>query len=163
MTKPILTIERLRGLLNYAPETGVFTWIVHASQMHIGDIAGSVNGSGYLQIDIDGQKYKAHRLAWLYATGAWPTAQIDHVNGQRDDNRISNLRDVSRSVNIQNLRKARSDNKSGLLGVSANGNRWQAQINVGGKKRQIGTFATPELAHAAYLDAKRELHVGCTI
>lgn len=162
-----LTAERLRELLAYDPGTGTFTWRVRsARRIKVGDAAGCDNGYGYLRIRIDGVEHKAHRLAWLYVNGLWPVSQIDHINGLRDDNRIGNLRDVSQSVNSQNLRSATAQNKSsGLLGVSwhKRDSRWVAQINIDGKKHHLGYFNTAELAYAAYLEAKREFHAGCVI
>ena len=166
MSKPNcnLTQERLRELLHYEPLTGVFTRLVStANWAKVGDVAGGKGGKDYLQIGIDNRDYKAHRLAWFYMTGAWPIDQIDHIDGNPVNNRIENLREATNSVNKQNMRKARSDNKSGLLGVGKNGKKWRAVIGVDGKNKHIGYFDTPELAHAAYLDAKRVLHVGCTI
>ena len=153
-----LTAERLRELLAYDLETGVFTWRVRKAQ-HIK--AGSVAGyttRGYVAIMIDGYSFRAHRLAWLYVNGVFPTAEIDHVNGMKADNRIVNLRSVGRSENLQNQARARSDNRSGYLGVKSHQGNFQARITIDGKSRHIGTFATPEEAHAAYVNAKRQLH-----
>jgi len=159
-----LTVARLRELLAYDPEAGVFVWLVGRGRAAAGAVAGTLARDGYLRIGVDGQGCAAHRLAWLMHYGEWPTGQIDHRDGCRTNNRIANLRDVTTSVNNQNQRKARADNKScGLLGVTANCGRWMAQIQVDRKKRRLGLFDTPERAHAAYLEAKRELHEGCTI
>lgn len=109
--------------------------------------------------------YFAHRLAWFYVHGEWPKGHVDHINGNRDDNSAGNLRDVSPTVNAQNLRKARSDNKSGLLGVCwvERVKRWKAQINVHGAHLTIGFYESKEEAHQAYVQAKRQHHAGCTI
>lgn len=161
---PALTADRLREVLRYDPETGVFTWLVCMSNARSGAVAGGVRADGYWRIGVDKIVYLAHRLAWLYVNGEWPSNQIDHIDGSRSNNRINNLRDVSNDVNQQNRRWARSDNiSSGLIGVGMKRGKWRARIQVGGVLRQIGTFDTPEEAHAAYLDAKRRLHVGCTI
>ena len=88
---------------------------------------------------------------------------IDHINGNPSDNRISNLRLCDRNINLQNQRKAQKHNKLGVLGVSKYGNSYRAQIHVGTKVKYIGSFKTPEEAHVAYLECKRELHPGCTI
>jgi hypothetical protein len=159
-----LTAERLRELLNYDPETGVFTWRVsRRATARPGSVAGTITPKGYRNIWIGGN-YRAHRLAWLYVHGKWPDHEIDHIDGNRANNAIANLRDVTRSVNHENLRCARSDNAHGLLGVSpSKGKRWKTSITVNGKWQHLGTFKTPEEAHAAYLEAKRRLHVGCTI
>jgi hypothetical protein len=91
-------------------------------------------------------------------TGEWPTHQVDHKNSVRNDNRWENLRLATNAQNQQNLRKARADNSSGFLGVFPNKNRWSAQIAINGKSKCLGTFDTPELAHAAYLKAKASIH-----
>jgi hypothetical protein len=96
-------------------------------------------------------------------TGRWPQFEIDHRNGIHDDNRWENLRDGTKSYNLQNQRKAHRNNKIGLLGVGKKRDGFQARIHLNGKTRYLGSFPTPELAYAAYLEAKRELHPGCTI
>ena len=162
----LLTAARLRELLHYSPESGVFTWIVRPSNnVHIGDTAGCRGSKGYLYITTNRRLYLAHRLAWLYMRGEWPTAQIDHVDGIRGNNRFSNLREATSSQNMQNQRRARINNRSVLLGVSRSGAKgpWIARICVDKEERFLGHFPTPELAHAAYLQAKRELHTHCTI
>ena len=160
-----LTAARLREVLHYDPDTGIFTWLKRvANRVQIGDIAGAVGGPGYRSTTVDGRKYTMHRLAWLYAYGSWPSGDIDHINGVRLDNRMSNLRDVSRSMNLENQRSASARNRSGLLGVSvARHGKWEATIKVRGTRYHLGIFDTPEVAHAAYILAKRRLHVGCTI
>lgn len=159
-----LTAARLRELLQYNPDSGQFRRLVRTSnRIKAGDVAGCLAGEGYLHIRVDGGLYKSHRLAWLYMTGAWPIGSIDHIDGCRTNNAIANLRDVTKSVNLQNQRKARADNASGLLGVSAHHGRWQARITVDGKRLHIGSYATPELAHAAYITHKRAWHIGCTV
>ncbi len=151
-------------MLHYDAETGVFTWRVRSANcIKVGDVAGSKNGKGYIGIKLLGRQYQAHRLAWLYTHGAWPAGQIDHIDGCRINNAIANLRDVSQSVNQQNIRSARSNNTHGFLGVTRNGKRWRAQICVDGKQRRLDGFSTPELASAAYLEAKRRLHAGNTL
>ena len=161
MTELILTAERLREVLDYDPEIGVFTWRIQPrARTKVGDEAGYLTPSGYLQIKIDQRKHFAHRLVFLYVYGRFPKEDTDHINGRRDDNRRCNLREATRSENMQNVRRARSHNKAGFLGVLWNSqrNKWMAEINVFGKKIYLGLFATPELAHEAYLVAKRELH-----
>lgn len=160
------TKQLLHDLLNYNDETGVFTWRVNVGRMkHIkaGTLAGSINTQGYWRVNIGGRYFQAHRLAWFYVHGVWPVDQIDHINGNRSDNRQCNLRDVSHSLNQQNRRRADRDNKTGFLGVTAIKNRWQAQIGVYGTTKYLGCFATPDQAHSAYVDAKRIHHRGNTI
>lgn len=167
--KSLLSAERLRELLNYDPETGIFRWKVsRGGTAMIGTIAGCLHPDGYLLIRADGKQYLAHRLTWLYMTGGWPEDQIDHINGKRADNRWKNLREADATLNSENQRKAQGDNFScGLLGVtiikSAKKNPWQARIGITGKQKHLGYFPTPEAAHEAYLQAKREFHEGCTI
>lgn len=107
----------------------------------------------------------AHRVAWAFVTGVWPGDQIDHIDGDKTNNRFANLRDVSQTVNMQNQRRPYSNNKIGLAGVyrhKANG-RIYSQIRVSKKLVHLGYFDTPEQASEAFLKAKRELHPGCTI
>lgn len=163
----MLTQERLKELLHYDPETGIFTRISAPSQRSdlLGKVAGANNGSGYKMISIDGIKYYCHRLVWLYVHGAFPEDEIDHMNGSRSDNRFKNLRDASRLKNAQNFTKPRSDNTSGYLGVSYDKRRerWIARIKVKDSYKYLGRFLVKEDARDAYLVAKRKYHDGCTI
>lgn len=173
MSKPQrrpLTAERLRELLHYDPETGVFRW--RADRLtgrgrrllaRAGDIAGTREQNGYVRINIDYRPQRAHRLAFLYVTGKWPRHHVDHKNGVPDDNAWSNLRDVPQAINNQNQRRVRADSKTGVQGVqqTADG-RFVARVGLSGT-RHIGRFDTPQEAHSAYVAAKRELHAGCTI
>lgn len=160
--KPMLMASRLREVLHYDQNTGVFTWIVTPNafrgSVRIGDIAGYKSRDGYIKIGVDGCAYQAHRLAWLYMHGSCEH-NLDHKDGQRDHNWIGNLRPATYAQNNQN-RRARLGSKSGLLGAfKHNGrNRWFAQITVNGKQKHIGCYATPEEAHAAYLFEKVRLH-----
>lgn len=161
-----ITQARLRELLHYDNETGLFTWRITLCNRAInGNVAGYKNGRGYWHIGFDGKVYSAHRLAWLYVYGEFPKNDIDHINGDKTDNRIANLRDVETSINCQNRRKARTGNKSGVLGASWHKRfgKWSAKIRVDGKSIHIGYFDTPEEAGRAYLEAKRASHPGCTI
>ena len=155
-----LTAERLREILNYDPDTGVFTWRVpKGRRVKAGAVAGCDNGDEYIRIRIDGRDYRAHRLAWLYVHGCWPSDQLDHINGNRSDNRMSNLREATPAENNQN-RAISSKNTSGFPGVHWHRAKckWQAQINVNGKKRHLGWLSDPAEAHAAYTAAKARLH-----
>lgn len=159
-----LTQKRLRELLHYDPETGVFTRLIRTTNsVHVGDVVGCPNSEGYLLTRIFGGNYKLHRLAWLYMTGKWPKDETDHKNTIRTDNRWENLRESTKTINMHNRRKAHKNNKTGFLGVSPHGNGFRAGIRLDGKRKNLGTYPTPELAHQVYLDAKRELHEGCTL
>jgi hypothetical protein len=152
-----LTAERLRELLEYSPETGVFTWKVRSSnRIHIGDEAGSKK-QRYVYILIDGKLRLAHRLAWLYVHGEWPNQDIDHINRNGRDNRIANLRLATMSDNQCNA-KTRTDNSTGFRGVFPKRSKFAAQIRKGSIRWHLGVFDTPEQAHAAYCEAARKLH-----
>lgn len=156
----MLTAERLREVLIYNPETGIFTWLVRARPgAEAGDVAGCIDRLGYRRIAIDGGQYKAHRLAWLYVCGAFPANGMDHINGDPADNRICNLREATQGENNQNTKSYRNSS-SKYLGVSWHTlkKKWQAQITVNGKQHYLGYFANEEEAHSAYCAAKTELH-----
>lgn len=161
-----LTVDGVREALIYESATGLFSWRIRpAMAIPAGVRAGSKNKAGYITIRLKGKSYLAHRLAWLYVHGVMPLNEIDHLNGTRDDNRIANLRQADRKGNCENVRKPLAGNKSGYLGVSLDpwNGKWLAQISIGGKKKRIGCFDSPELAHQAYLETKRRVHAGCTL
>lgn len=162
----MLQHERLIEALAYDPETGVFRWkISPRGNVRAGDVAGCKTDRNYSVIAVDGKLYRAHRLAWFYVTGEWPEAEVDHINGQRDDNRFGNLRVVSNVVNSQNRRRANSNSRTGLLGVFLHKKtgKFQARIMANRILRHLGTFRTAEEAHEAYLTAKRQIHAGNTL
>ena len=164
MAKPILTAARLRELIHYDPATGAFTRLMSCgTRPFVGKACSASTAKGYLRFNVDATLYYAHRLAWLYIHGEWPKEMIDHINGDKGDNRIENLRDVPRSVNQQNLKGARVDNKSGLLGVSSHRYAFTAGIVIDGVHRHLGSFRSAEAAHDAYVAAKRSLHEGNTL
>lgn len=153
-----LTAERLREVINYDPETGALTWKIKRRKGNAGETAGSVSGGGYVQVGIDWGLHAAHRLAWLYVHGRYPDGDIDHINGDRTDNRLCNLRDVPRRMNAQNRRATLA--LTGVMGVSAKRGKFVARIWDGESNLYLGTFATAEEAGAAYIDAKLRLHAG---
>lgn len=158
-------IDEIKKHLSYDPDTGIFIRLIkRARTSRLGEAAGFKDARGYIRIKLGSKMYRAHRLAWFWVNGEWPEFQIDHINGILDDNRISNLRDVTIVTNQQNQKTAHKNNKSGLLGVSpVCGNKYSASIRHNGRKIHLGRFSDPVLAHQAYLAAKRNLHKGCTI
>jgi hypothetical protein len=160
MATRILTQQRLHELLKYDPETGVFTWDVTRSTIKAGSHAGTYDRRGYLRISIDSVVYAAHRLAWLYTHGVWPSGVIDHINRNTGDNRLCNLRDTNQYVNTQNA-CTRKDSPVGIRGVTWHciSKKWRARIQANGKKMHIGSFDTVEAAAAAYAAAASALHV----
>lgn len=163
--------RRVRELFSYDPLTGVFIRRVRLAQRHqVGDRADFlVTGGrlkGYRRVSFDSKRYLAHRVAWLYVHGVWPSQEIDHRNTMKGDNRMRNLRDVPPVTNAENCRRSRVTNKIGLLGVYKpypDAKKWVARIQVAGKGCHIGCFSTPEAAHEAYVQTKRRLHEGCTL
>src|SRR5262249_22527605 len=129
----MITIADVTAELTYYPQADA--WV----RNRWGRLAGSTNSQGRFQVRVDGRLYQAHRLVWLLHTGRFPVGEIDHINGDPLDNRISNLREATRAQNTANA-KRRRDNSSGYKGVSRNGNRWSA--HVGG--RNVGSRGSKE-------------------
>jgi len=152
-----LTAARLRELLIYDPETGIFTWRVSRGGRKFGTVAGAAYTSGHILIRADRFAYCAHRLAWLYVHGEWPPSGLDHRDGVPSNNAIANLRPATTQQNGQN-RKMSSNNSSGYRGVQYNGRRWVAHLGHHGKHLYLGTFKTAEEASEAYKAARRELY-----
>jgi hypothetical protein len=160
----VITYSELKETLIYYPDTGIFIWKKRQGQRGIiGNVAGAITAKGYLSIKVFGKSYLLHRLAWLYMFGEWPSNHIDHINGDGMDNRISNIRDVTRFGNQQNQRKATVRSKSGLIGASPFRGKWRASIVANGKCINLGSFDTPEEAHKVYIEAKRRIHLTCSI
>lgn len=158
--RPQPDLRGIEGFLSYSPDTGAFVWAKSpAMPVKVGQAAGTLDGRGYLQIKYRGRPILAHRLAWFYVHKEWPAFDIDHINLDRTDNRIANLRIANRSQNVCN-RPLRSNNRSGLKGVywHKRKKRWHADIRVDGKKTCLGYFDTPEAAHSAYRAAAVRLH-----
>lgn len=152
--------ETLKKLLHYEPETGRWTWLVtKTNSTPAGSLAGAKRLDNYIHIRIDGKFYYAHRLAWFYMTGEWPKAHIDHLDGNPSDNRWANLREATRSQNLANARKPKT-NTSGFKGVFWHnaGQRWCSQITAEGKHIHLGLFSSKEDAHKAYAEAAIRYH-----
>jgi HNH endonuclease len=151
---PLLTRARLRELLHYDKATGEFRWLERVgNELRPGIVAGSVN------IRVQGRHYSAHQLAWLYTTGRWGRPMIDHRDGNSMNNRWSNLRLATASQNNAN-RRLPGHNTSGYKGVvyCHKSRRWRGFIRYRGRVNYLGSFATPEAAHAAYVAAAPKVH-----
>ena len=157
IARPELTAEYLRSVLHYDPVSGIFTWkISNSNRVKVGDVAGSLDGGGYLRIRVCSRLYQAHRLAWLHTCGNWPEDQIDHTNRIRTDNRIDNLREVTNKQNQQNKSKS-SLNTSGYQGVHwyKQSSKWQALIMHNQKRIHLGYFSILEEAISARKAAEK--------
>lgn len=151
--------SHLLTILSYNKRTGEFRWRIKYSRKVVpGSVAGGRNVAGYIVIGIDGVCYYAHRLAWFYVNGQWPD-QIDHKDGDRSNNKWSNLRIATHQQNVLNAKLA-CNNTSGFKGVSWHkaANKWSAYIILNLKKKHLGLFETAEEAHQAYLKAARMAH-----
>lgn len=166
------SIEFLRECFSYNPETGVIIWLprprIHFATERVfktwhsrfcGKLAGGVNSKGYIEIGMQGRLMKAHRIAWALSYGEYPSGDIDHINGVRDDNRLVNLRDVTRRGNCRNSARHKNNN-SGISGVHwhARDNRWVAAINFAGMQRHLGYYKF--LIDAAAARKSAELKYG---
>ena len=175
-------VDQLRQLLIYEPDTGRLIWRERPREMfktardcnawnarHAGKEAGSMFTlpSGYksMRVRLNGNQYKAHRVAFALYHGRAPGPEIDHISRDSLDNRISNLREASRSLNQCNQTRPRKGNESGYRGVGWHNRtqKWQARITTNGKNKHLGLFTTPEDAHAAYLAAKAKYHSGAIV
>lgn len=161
MARPVkrqITVDRLREVLSYDAETGVFTWLRPTAYcIKVGQVAGARLQDGYLRICVDGEKILAHRLAWFYVTGEWPAHLVDHINGVVNDNRFANLRKATPTESNFNRK---TWGKSAYRGVSwaASHGKWGAHIQRSGVKAHLGFFADEREAAEAYLFAALEHH-----
>jgi len=151
---------RLKELLAYDPETGLFIWRVqYNSRTVVGSVAGSFDARGYRRIQLNGKIYRCGRLAWFYMTGKWPNGYIDHKNGNQADEAWANLREASYGESTHNRILPVGESKlRGVRRVSSNPHRWEARIAVGYQRTTLGTFDSAEEAHAAYLAASENKH-----
>lgn len=155
-------LRRFYQLLNYDPVTGIFRWQVTIhSRALAGHEAGTISRAGYRVIQIDGKLYRAARLAWFMVYRRWPENLVDHIDGDKANDRISNLRDVSHSSNMRNQTRAHKGSTSGHIGVSwsASAGKWIVQVVAKGiARRHYGTFDRIEDAVARYWEMKKVLH-----
>lgn len=150
MATDSITQSQIKELFNYDPATGVFTRLVSRSNALAGSVAGCLDRStGYWRIRVDGKKYQAHRLAWLYMTGDFPPNDTDHRNLVRDDNRWDNLRLATRSENRLNSRPRGVSKFKGVFWREDVG-KWRTQAWLDGKRIHLGHHATEKAAAAAY-------------
>ena len=153
-----ISYEDVRRLFDY--DSGRLIWKnPTAIKTKVGSIAGTLLPNGYRDIHIYGKKYREHRVIWLWHHGKWPTDQIDHINGVRDDNRIENLREATRVENYQN-KTVYKNNLCGKTGVYFHKQRskWASSIQINKKRVFLGLFEDVESAYAAYVTAKANLH-----
>ena len=153
--------------LAYDSLTGDLRWKTSPSNnVKAHSIAGGIDGYGYVRLSLAGKPWAAHRLIWTMLIGDIPACMdVDHINGVRHDNRLINLRVVTRGENNQNQRTARSNNTQGLLGVCLHkrSGLFNARIKVDGISQSLGYFKSATEAHDAYLKRKREIHPANTI
>lgn len=150
-------LAELKRYLAYDEHTGIFTWVRSTHRRgKPGDVAGCINSFGYWRIPFFGKYYMAHRLAWLFTTGHETTKCIDHINGNRRDNRIANLREASYMQNNHNAtgRGART----GVKGVTINGNRFYGRVHFNYKSYNAGSFGTLGEAESAVKALREKLH-----
>lgn len=137
----------------YDPETGAISRLTKRGLK----VVGYISDQGYVRFYAHGKLFYAHRVAWFLHHGEWPVEDIDHINGDRSDNRIVNLRAATRRENNQNM-AINSRNKTGFLGVCELNGKFRAHICVDYRNRSLGVFETPQEAHRAYCEAKKNIH-----
>jgi hypothetical protein len=160
-----ITQDKLKEILHYDPVTGIFRWrlVANINQVKPWDVAGSTSGQKYIEIMIYGKSYKAHRLAWLYITGAWPVLHIDHIDGIRSNNSWANLREATMKQNMENKKRNRN-NTSGHSGVSwhKTSKKWLARLGHNQNRIFLGYFESFEDAVQANIAKRAELHTHYT-
>lgn len=150
-----ITWEELTAVLEYSPETGIFTWKQsrNSNTATKGTIAGSYDKGGYIIIGIPRKNYKAHRLAWFYCFKEWPEFNIDHINRNKQDNALNNLRDIPQADNNRNV-PVRSPSRYKCVSLHSSG-KYQASVRINGKSKYLGLYDTPEEANISVLNYKK--------
>lgn len=155
---PALSARELREAVDYCQNSGFFRWKVNHLRGKAGERAGTLCPTGYRTIGLNYKRHLEHRLAWLWMTGCWPSDEIDHINGCRDDNRFANLREATRAQNACN--RGSIAGSKGLVGVRLEpSGRWSARIKPQGNEIHLGVFDTAQQAHEAYVRAAAK-HFG---
>ncbi len=154
--KTTFTAEWLRENMAYVPEIGTFMWKVRGPGRTVGKVLGHLTSLGYIQIKVQNVVYSAHRLAWFYVNGEWPMKQIDHIDSNKSNNAIANLRDCTAAQN--SARRKVSAKIAPSRGVFPHGVGFVARIHHGGKRHYLGYFAKLEDAKAAYAAKAKEIH-----
>lgn len=157
--KPLIGHDELLRILNYDKETGIFTWKINHFKCRKGAIAGRTHHTGYVQFDVYGRRYLAHRMAWFFVHGKWPEHEIDHINGNHSDNRIANLREALQKENARN-KGINVRNKSGVKGVSwsKRERKWKCVVTHEYIIYHLGTYDDIELAELIVREAREVLH-----
>jgi len=159
MTATIITQDRIKELLYYNKQFGIFVWKISRGTAKAGSIAGHVDAHGYQIIKVDGTNYKAHRLAILYVNGKFPVDDVDHINGIRNHNSFINIRAATRTENTAN-QKIRNTNTSGIMGVCWHkaSKKWSAYIMYGKERSTMGLHT--DFFEACCARKSAELNLG---
>lgn len=155
MPRDDITAEQVREYFDYDHSTGELIWKKEpGGAKRFGTFAGTLDNQGYIAVRFKGTIHRAHRLVWLWVHGDWPDGQVDHINQQKTDNRIENLRVVSNAENRQNT----SARGCTFMGDKPRKKPWKAELTVDGVRHLLGYYATETEAKIAYYAAKREMH-----
>lgn len=149
-----ITRDRIFELVSYDPSTGIFLNKNSKGRGKQGDVAGHLNDKGYRILCLDRKKYRAHHIAWFIVFGFWP-AELDHIDNDRSNNRIKNLREATHQENMRN-KSIQTNSSTGLKGAFRKRNKFRSQICIDGKTMWLGTFDTKEEAHSAYCNAAKK-------
>lgn len=154
----MLTHKELLERLHYDPFTGQFTWLMDSCSRESGSLAGYKNPKGYIIVTVNNFGYRSHRLAWFYMKGIWPTHNIDHIDGDKSNNRFSNLRDVTQQHNTQNQRRV--NGKVPGFHFNKTQNRWVIQLYINGKHKHLGSFIDKMECEKECLNLRRKHYDG---